>query len=526
MTAESPLHTIATAILETLADAGVSFLFANFGSDHPAFIEALAAARGTGRTVPAVITCPNEMVAMSAAHGAALVTGHAEAVLVHVDCGTQALAGAVHNAARGHVSVLIFAGLSPFTQEGELRGSRNEFIHWLQHVPDQRGIVRGYVKYENEIRSGRNAGQIIRRALQFAESDPKGPVYLTVAREVLEEEIPRGSHDIGGFPRIAPGAIAEAEFKALVADLLAAKRPLIVTSHLGRNPEAVGALAKLARRLAIGVVESVPSAMNFPADDPSYLGVQWSESRQNKALAEADVVLVIESDVPWIPVANRPHPKVRIYHIDVDPLKERLPLWHIPAHAVFRADAAGALGQINHRLAKVPEDEARISDRRLSLRRRHEEYARSLLERERLSAAEVTPEFAIASLRPHLDAQTIILNEAITSYPLVIKHLGARPGGSVFASGGGSLGWHGDAAIGVGLACPEKTVVAVAGDGSYLFSEPATVHWMARQYRTPFLTLVLNSRDLAGAEALHPRPSPFRLRKPCQRSGRLLRSPT
>ncbi|MGH7086450.1 MAG: thiamine pyrophosphate-binding protein, partial [Acetobacteraceae bacterium] len=152
MTARAAPRTTATAILEALTEAGVSNLFANFGSDHPALIEALAVARAEGRPVPTVITCPNEMVALSAAHGAALLTGRAEAVLVHVECGTQALAGAVHNAARARIPVLILAGLTPFTQEGELPGSRNEFIHWLQDVPDQRGIVRGYVKYENEIR--------------------------------------------------------------------------------------------------------------------------------------------------------------------------------------------------------------------------------------------------------------------------------------------------------------------------------------------------------------------------------------
>ena len=131
---------------------------------------------------------------MSAAHGYAQATGRAQAVLVHVDCGTQALGGAVHNAAKGRVPVLIVAGTSPATQEGEARGSRNEFIQWIQDVPDQRGLVRGYVRYENEIRVGANAKQIVHRALQFAHSEPRGPVYVTAAREVLESEVPRVDH--------------------------------------------------------------------------------------------------------------------------------------------------------------------------------------------------------------------------------------------------------------------------------------------------------------------------------------------
>src|ERR1700733_14224673 len=182
------MYSASTALLEALGDSGVTHIFANFGSDHPALVEAIAEARAQGRALPAIVTSPNEMVALSCAHGAAQLTGQAQAVIVHVECGTQALGGAVHNAAKGRVPVFIFAGLSPFTQEGETRGSRNEFIQWIQDVHDQRGIVRGYMKYDNEFRTAKNVPQLVRRAMQFAHSDPKGPVYLTGAREVMEEE--------------------------------------------------------------------------------------------------------------------------------------------------------------------------------------------------------------------------------------------------------------------------------------------------------------------------------------------------
>ena len=154
-------------------NGGVAYIFANFGSDHPALIEAIAEARANGRAIPEVVTCPNEMVALSCAHGHAQVSGVAQAVLVHVECGTQALGGAVHNAARGHVPVLIFAGMSPFTQEGELKGSRNEFIQWIQDVSDQRGIVRGYMKYDNELRTGqeRQADRLPRHAVRAQRSE-------------------------------------------------------------------------------------------------------------------------------------------------------------------------------------------------------------------------------------------------------------------------------------------------------------------------------------------------------------------
>src|SRR5579884_1804387 len=184
------MYTTSTAFLEALSECGVSFLFANFGSDHPPILEALAEGPREGHRLPRVITCPSEMVALSAAHGYAQATGQGQAVLAHVECGTQSLGGAVHNASRARVPALIFAGLSPVTQEGELRGSRTEFIHWLQDVHDQRGIVREYMKYDNEIRTGANVKQIVRRAMGIAHSEPCGPVYLVGSREVMEAEAP------------------------------------------------------------------------------------------------------------------------------------------------------------------------------------------------------------------------------------------------------------------------------------------------------------------------------------------------
>ena len=167
-------YTTSTALLEALAEAGVRYIFANLGSDHPGLIEALAQANAEGRAadLPRLIVCPHETVALSAAHAYASVTGQPQAVFVHVDAGTQNLGGAVSNAMRGRVPVLIFAGAAPFTITGELPAGRNEFIHWIQDVPDQRGILRGYVKYDNEIRTGRNVKQLVHRALQLARSEP------------------------------------------------------------------------------------------------------------------------------------------------------------------------------------------------------------------------------------------------------------------------------------------------------------------------------------------------------------------
>jgi len=487
------MHTTSMAFLDALTRAGVSYLFANFGSDHPALLEALATAAATGRPVPRLITCPGEMVALSAAQGFAQVTGRAQAVLVHVECGTQALGGAVHNAARARVPVLIFAGASPFTQHGELPGGRNEHIHWLQDVRDQRGIVRGYVKYDNEVRTGRHLGQLVHRALQLAHSDPPGPVYLVGAREVLEETVPPDEPAVGAWPPVAPQALAADDVQLLADALAGARRPLVVTSYLGRNRDAPAALARVCRRVGIGVLESVPGHVNFPADDPLYQGSQWNEQRQNPVLAEADVVLVIDSDVPWIPLVNRPRPDAVIYHLDVDPLKPQMPLWHIPARRTFCADAATALAQLADHLAAAPLDAAEVAERTAHYAALHDQRRRTLAERERPDGDAITPEHLTACIRRRVDADTIVLSEGITSYQAISDHLVPTRPGSLLTSGGSSLGWNGGAAIGVKLARPDHTVISLTGDGSYLFSQPSVVHWMARRYATPFLQVIYNN---------------------------------
>jgi acetolactate synthase-1/2/3 large subunit len=502
-------YTASTALLEALGETGVSYIFANFGSDHPALVEAIAEARAHGRKIPNIVTSPYEMVALTCAEGYAQITGEAQAVIVHVDAGTQSLGGAVHNIAKARMPALIFAGLSPFTQEGELAGSRNEFIQWIQDVPDQRGIVRQYMKYDNELRTGRNVKQIVHRAMQIAHSDPKGPVYLVGAREVMEETVEPSTIDSSLWTPLPPMPLPAASIETILAALIGARRPLIVTSYVGRRTAAVPELVRLCRRLGIGVLESVPSRMNFPHDDELYQGSHWNHPFQNPILAEADVVLVIDSDVPWIPTNSRPTDTARIYHIDVDALKPSTPLWYINARGSFQADAATALAQMNDHLDGLALDSERIEERRRHYATLHRRRRKELARAEQPRDGVITAEYVAATVRRHLDDHAIVLNEGITNYPAICNHIAPTRPGSMFTSGAGSLGWNGGAAIGMKLASPDSTIVSMTGDGSYMFSIPSTVHWMARQYDAPFLHIVFNNRGWNAPKystlAVHPK---------------------
>jgi acetolactate synthase I/II/III large subunit len=506
-------YTTSTAFLEALAEAGVSYIFANLGSDHPGLIEAFAQARAQGREddFPRLIICPHEMVALSAAHAYASVTRQPQAVLVHVDVGTQNLGGAVSDAMRGRVPVLIFAGAAPYTIAGELPGGRNEFIHWLQDVPDQRGILRGYVKYDNEIRTGGNVKQVVHRALQIARSEPAGPVYLVGPREVMEQPFEPQAADPAHYSPVAPAALTPEVTREIATALARARYPLVVTSYLGRNPAAVPVLVDLAETLAVGVLESAAFCVNFPGDHPLHCGYQFTTSEQNPVLAQADVILVVDSDVPWIYASSRPAPGAAIYAIDVDPLKAQMSMWHIPARRFAAADSKVALEQI----AWLVRDEnlaepAVVETRRAEIAATNAECRAALDVLEQPEAGVITPRYLTGCVRDLLrGTDALVLTEAITNYQIVAEHLRAATPGSLIGSGASGLGWAGGGAIGAKLASsPERTVVSLVGDGSYLFGVPSSAQWVARRYHAPSLTVIYDNRGWAATKfstlAVHP----------------------
>jgi acetolactate synthase I/II/III large subunit len=317
--------------------------------------------------------------------------------------------------------VLIFAGSSPFTLEQELKGSRNEFIQWIQDVHDQREIMRGYTNYTNEFRTGKNIKQVTLRALQFATSDPKGPVYLVGPREVMEEEVEPLPMDMSVWTPVNPCALPPFGVKDIVNALLTAKHPLVVTSYLGKNPKAVGRLVELVDRLAIAVHESCPSAMNFPASHPAHQGCQWNGGGQSLALAEADVVLVIDSDVPWIPRESNPMNGAKIFHLDVDVLKEQMPLFYIPAQNRYKTDAETALTQILEGLEGKEIDTEGVKKRLQYLSQRHKQRIERLDKDEIVpSDGSITTPVIMGFFRKLLPKRSIFMIEVAFGYSMLI----------------------------------------------------------------------------------------------------------
>lgn len=486
----------------------MTYCFVNLGSDHPSLIEAITKGQIEKKgQFPRIITCPNEMVALSMADGYARATGKPQCVIVHVDVGTQGLGAAVHNASCGRAPVLIFAGLSPYTCDGELRGSRTEYIHWIQDVPDQKQIVAQYCRYTGEIKRGVNVKQMVGRALQFATTAPTGPVYLCGAREAMEEEIPEYSLQPDHWGPVGPGALPEAAVENIANTLAKAKEPLLITGYSGRNHAAVGELVRLTEAIkGLRVLDTGGSDMCFPSDHRASVGLRYGVDDSVKT---ADVILIVDCDVPYIPTWCKPKETTRIFHLDADPLKQQMPVFYYPAEGRYKTDAYTAIKQLNEYISSnetLTKEIESYSDRWEKLEEIHSQRLSSIQELAQPSDdGNFNVSYLTAAIRKAVPEDTIFAVEAVTSTVFVADQIQPRIPGTWINCGGGGLGWSGGGALGIKLAVGEKRFVChIVSDGTFLFSVPGSVYWISQRYKLPVLTIVLNNQGELSYQFLRP----------------------
>ncbi|MFZ0399668.1 MAG: thiamine pyrophosphate-binding protein, partial [Pseudolabrys sp.] len=140
----------AEAFLRALADHGIDYFFANPGTDFPPIVEAFSRAKKTNAKVPRPILVPHENLAVAMAHGAYLMNGRPQAVMVHVNVGTANTINNLTNISRDRAPLILAAGRTPITEKGSF-GSRSRPIHWAQEMFDQAGMVRELVKWDYEL---------------------------------------------------------------------------------------------------------------------------------------------------------------------------------------------------------------------------------------------------------------------------------------------------------------------------------------------------------------------------------------
>lgn len=476
------------AIFAKLRALGVEYVFANSGTDFPPVIEGLAEAAARGLELPRALVMPHEHAAMGMAHGAFLMTGRAQAVMLHTNVGLANGAIGAINAACEHVPVLIMSGRTPVTEEGRF-GARTVPIAWGQEMRDQAALVRESVKWEYELRFPEQTGALLDRAWAIASSTPKGPVYLALPREVLCEPVEEAP--VSAPPALAPAvgapdpaAIAEA------ARLLArAEAPLVIAQRGAGDAAAFAAFADWVADWGIAVSSWWATHLALDTDHPCHVGADPGE-----ALAQADVVLVLDCLAPWWPDRHRPRPGAKVISMGPDPLFSRFPVRGFRSDVTVAGETARTVPALASAMAGRARDEAAVAARRARL------AARSAALREGLAAAAargggapMTKAFVAATLGAALRGQdsTVFSELGVPLGPLARR--GHRSWFQEPHSGG--LGWCLPAALGAKLAAPGRVIVATMGDGSYIFANPTACHQIAEALGLGIVVLVLNNGE-------------------------------
>jgi acetolactate synthase I/II/III large subunit len=478
-------ETAADAWLGLLAARGIEYLFANGGTDFAPVVEAYAKGQKLGWRLPQVVIVPHENMGVAMAHGFAMVTGRPQAMMVHVGVGTANSLNGLINASRQNVPILFTAGRTPITESGAVLAARNNYIHWAQEHFDQGGMLREFVKWDYELRHAEQVETVLDRALAIAKSEPQGPVYVTLPREVLASSFPI---DFSLQPTISSASAPAADAEALeeAAKLLGgAQHPLLITASGGRTPDSAHAIEQLAQMLAVPAVHYRPRHLALSTEHPMHCG--WDP---HPLLREADVVLVVDCDVPWIPKEGKPKPEAKVIHIGPDPLFASYPL------RGFRADLAltGAVAPTLQALWRAAQKEA-VSLKRIEERRKAVSLVSADIRRKGRAGVEpmpasITGKWLSACVNKVLDANTILVNE----YPTVLEEMVITEPGRYFGNpSAGGLGWGMGAALGTKLASPDKTVICAVGDGAYIFGNPTAAHYVSEAMHLPVLFVIANN---------------------------------
>lgn len=495
-------HTTAHYLLDALLELGIEYLFANLGTDHVSLIEEIARRQENGQACPQILLCPHENVALHMAGGYAAITGRAQAVLVHVDVGSANAALGLHNLFRRRTPVLLLAGRAPVTLHGEMPGSRDHYVHYMQDPFDIASLVRPFVKWEYDLATGINVKEVMRRMHAVAHSAPAGPVYLTMAREVLAQDWPEAamqSYAECDYGSVARGGCAPHRATHIASLLEAAEHPVVVTSYLGRSAEAVQQLEALALEAGIRVVEHNPIELNLRRNSPCHAGFD-----PHTVIGAADVLLLLDVDVPWLTQAYPLKSGVTIVHVDVDAIKQALPMWGFPTHVRLEAECAVVLQQVRDALVSFDSSAMtqRVKDRMaLMLGEQRERASRhALAVARRGTSGAVGVDYLCHCLNRVLNAQDIVVNEGVRNAGAVLHHIDRTVPGTYISSAGGGLGYSGSMALGVKLARPECRVVQIVGDGSFHLGTPTSVYAVSQQYSLPILSIVLDNAGWAAVK--------------------------
>lgn len=476
------------ALFGKLKALGVDYVFANSGTDFPPIIEGLIEARQKKLDLPIPVTCPHEHAAMGMAHGYYQISGRIQSVMLHTNVGLSNGATGAINAYCDQIPMILMSGRTPVMEKDRF-GARTVPIGWGQEMFDQTALVRETSKWDYELRFPEQLSELFDRAWAISNSTPKGPVYLSLPREVLCQQTPPEGLDKPSI--MAPVVTApDPSSLATAAKFLAnAENPLIISQRGTGSNEAFDAFGKFVSDWALPVSHYWANQISLPLSHPMHIG-----QNPEALLAEADVVLVINSLAPWWPDKVTLRDDVKVIQLGPDPLFARTPVRNFQADVTLAGETPDTLLALMAEMDGLPRNEERVEGRRNRVSKLSEVNRKGVVANaEKGAGGPMTKDWV-----------SLCVGKAIKGRKATIFHELGLPLGpldledhnSYFQEPhAGGLGWGLPAALGGLLAEPDRLVFATMGDGSYMFSNPTACHQIAEALGLPVITLVLNNEE-------------------------------
>lgn len=470
------------AILELFQTEGVAYLFGNPGTTELGFLDML-------QDYPQLhyIMALQEAVALGMAHMYAHASGKTGVVNLHVAPGLGNALGALYNAMIGKVPLVVTAG----QQDSRMLVREPVLSH------DLVAMARPVTKWAIQIQHVEEIPVIIRRAFKVAQDAPRGPVFIALPGNILDQEA-----DFTLPPPSVPYRRSRPDPEGMTAaaeSLATAHSPVIICGDGVASSQAMTELVQIAELLGAHVWNTVlMGALNFPLSHPQFRGELPGEyAAIRRALGDADVILAVGADL-----------FDEVFYADGSPLPESSTLIHLdnspweigknlPAAVGLLADPKLALQELSEVLVPKMTQAARerAKQRRDAMQtQKHQERERqSARARARWDDAPIAPARLMAALHDSLPEDVIVYNEAITAATDLIRTLQLERANSLFGNHGGGIGQGLPGALGVKLAHPKRPVVALVGDGSAMYTVQS--FWSAAHHRIPVVYLVLSNHS-------------------------------
>lgn len=493
------------AILDALRRSHVDYIIASPGSEWPPVWEALAKQERTKTEGPAYIDCWHETLAVNIAMGYTSVTGRPQVVLLHAAAGLFQGSIAVRGALLAEIPMLVMSGESlaygtdPDFDPGE------QWYRCLSIVGGPQRHMESITKWSTQVNSPFTLHESVVRAFEMSQRNSKGPIYLNVPLEMMLEPWSPSVHvrDVPPAPITRPEA---RDINDIVQLLIDARNPIISTSSIGGDPNGLTALVELAELLGAPVLEGTTSIFaNFPKDHPLHLGFELDH-----IAASADVVLLAKDRSPWYPPHNRPV-SATIVSIDDNPLPEGMAYQDMQADRYLEGDAVTTLRLITAGLRAAGVSDQTHRDRRELRAREHDAMIAGLraAEDKVSAAARIDPLTLCAALRETMPADAVYADETTVHRGMLKRHIPWNEPQTYFnlvqQSGlGQGLGM----ALGVKLAMPGRTVVALMGDGAFLYNPVLPCLGASKAYDLPMLIVIFNNMRYQAMQNNHKRSYP------------------